>query len=123
MKKSLSENKIPLVEEEITVSKRETETAKYLLNKTVETEEVNLNLNLKKQKVHVNRVAKNQEVEVAPQIRTENGVTIIPVIEEVAVVVKKLILKEEIHITSTENTEQFEQTETLRKEKIDIEKT
>lgn len=34
----------------------------------------------------------------APEIRTEGDVTIVPVLEEVLVVEKRLVLKEELHI-------------------------
>jgi stress response protein YsnF len=37
-------------------------------------------------------------VETAPEIRTEGDVTILPVVEEVLVVEKRLVLKEELHI-------------------------
>jgi stress response protein YsnF len=37
-------------------------------------------------------------VETAPEIRTESDVTILPVVEEVLVVEKRLVLKEELHI-------------------------
>ena len=39
----------------------------------------------------------------APQIRTEEGVTIIPVLEEIVVVEKQLVLKREIRIPQAAN--------------------
>jgi hypothetical protein len=41
----------------------------------------------------------------APQIRTEDGVTIIPVLEEVLTVEKRLVLKREIHIRKRPTSE------------------
>jgi stress response protein YsnF len=44
------------------------------------------------------RAAMGRMVETAPEIRTESDVTILPVVEEVLVVEKRLVLKEELHI-------------------------
>jgi stress response protein YsnF len=51
----------------------------------------------------VERVPVNRLVETEPQTRQEGDVTIIPIIEEVLVVEKRLLLKEEIHIRRTRN--------------------
>jgi stress response protein YsnF len=57
-----------------------------------------------------------------PEIRTENGVTIVPVVEEVLVVEKRLILKEELHIGSQTQTETVEIPVELRKHTVEIER-
>lgn len=49
--------------------------------------------------VEVERVAIGRVVETRPDIREENGVTIVPVVEEVLVVERRLVLKEEVRIT------------------------
>jgi stress response protein YsnF len=46
----------------------------------------------------IRRVAVNRIVSEVPQSRQEGEVTIVPVVEEVLVVEKRLLLKEEIHI-------------------------
>lgn len=46
----------------------------------------------------VRRVPVNRIVSEAPQTRQEGEVTIVPIVEEVLVVEKRLLLKEEIHI-------------------------
>lgn len=48
--------------------------------------------------VRVEHVAINREIASAPPIREEDGVTIIPVVEKVMVVERRLVLREEIHI-------------------------
>ena len=53
---------------------------------------------LSEEHVEVTRVPMDRVVDAAPSIRTEGDVTIIPVLEEVAVVEMRLVLREELHI-------------------------
>jgi len=59
----------------------------------------------------------------APQTRQEGDTLIVPILEEVLVVEKRLMLKEELHIRkqSSERTER--QTIRLRSEQVKIEQT
>jgi stress response protein YsnF len=61
-------------------------------------------------------------VESAPEIRTEGDVTIVPVLEEVVVVEKRLVLKEELHIRRSVKTETVEVPITLRKQRAVVER-
>jgi stress response protein YsnF len=61
-------------------------------------------------------------VETAPGIRTEGDVTIVPVLEEVLVVEKRLLLKEELHIRRGVETETVEVPVTLRKQRAVVER-
>jgi stress response protein YsnF len=76
--------------------------------------------------VEVMRVPVNRTLdpgEAAPTIRSEGNVTIIPVLEEVVVVEKRLVLKEELHILRETATEEVEVPVTLRKQRADIQRT
>ena len=66
--------------------------------------------------IEVEHVPIGQVVEVAPAIRYEGDVTILPVMEEVEVVViqRRLILKEEIHVRRRQVTETHRETISLR---------
>ena len=66
--------------------------------------------------IEVERVPIGQVVEVAPAIRYEGDVTILPVLEEVEVVVieRRLMLKEEIHVRRRRLTETHRETISLR---------
>jgi uncharacterized protein (TIGR02271 family) len=48
--------------------------------------------------VEVRRVPRNQPLSSLPSVRIEGNVTVIPVVEEVVVVEKRLMLVEEIHV-------------------------
>ena len=58
----------------------------------------------------------------APQIRTEEGVTIIPVLEEIVVVEKQLVLKREIRIRKRPTSETVEIPVSLRKQRAEVER-
>jgi stress response protein YsnF len=63
-----------------------------------------------------------REVDIAPEVRTEDGVVIVPVLEEVLVVEKRLFLKEELHIRRSVTQEEVEVPITLRKQRAVIER-
>ena len=71
---------------------------------------------LTREVIEVERVPIGQVVEVAPAIRYEGDVTILPVLEEVEVVVieRRLMLKEEIHVRRRRLTETHRETISLR---------
>jgi stress response protein YsnF len=52
-----------------------------------------------REEVHVERAPINRLVKREPRIRTEGETTVIPLVEEVLVVEKRLYLREEVHIT------------------------
>ena len=74
------------------------------------------------QTVEVTRVVLDQPVDFAPTIRTEGDVTIIPVLEEILVVEKRLMLKEEIHIRRISRSEEVETTVPLRRQRAVVER-
>jgi uncharacterized protein (TIGR02271 family) len=57
----------------------------------------------------------------APLIRTEDGVNIIPILEEVLVVEKRLVLKREIRISKRPTSETVEIPVSLRKQRAKVE--
>jgi stress response protein YsnF len=58
----------------------------------------------------------------APETRTEGGVTIVPVLEEVLFVEKRLVLKEELHIRRQATTETVEVPVTLRRQRAIVDR-
>ncbi|MDF3076675.1 MAG: hypothetical protein K0S09_564 [Sphingobacteriaceae bacterium] len=98
---------IQVLEEKVAVEKEIVETGKIILTKKVHIEDEVINIPLVEDHVNVERVAVNQYVESAPSMRLEGDKTIIPVLKEVLVVQKRLMLVEELHITrtSTETTQ------------------
>lgn len=62
-------------------------------------------------------------VEELPGIRTEDGVTIVPILEERVVVEVRPYLKAELHITSTTRTEEITTPVTLRRQTAEVTRT
>lgn len=114
---------IPLVEETLIVSKREVETGKVRFTKSVAERLETVDEPLTRTEASVRRVEINQFVDSPPPVRYEGEVMIIPILEEVLVVEKRLRLKAEVHISQT-RTEYHDpqqmilRTETLTEERI-----
>ncbi|GJE43572.1 DUF2382 domain-containing protein [Methylobacterium soli] len=116
---------IPVVEETARIDKRVVERGRVRVQTRTETTEEVLRETLRSDLVGVTRVPIDRviaEGEVAPVTRTESGVTIIPVLEEVLVVEKRLVLREEIHIRQTTSGEAVEVPVSLRRQHAVVER-
>jgi uncharacterized protein (TIGR02271 family) len=122
-KKQGKNDKINVIEEQIEVNKQVIEKGKVTVSKKVLEEDEKVDITVAREEVQVHKVPVNEYVESVPEIRSEGNTTIIPVIKEVAVVVKKLLLVEEIHVTKTVVETQEEKTVPLRKEEVKIERS
>ena len=114
------EIRIPIIREELVVGKETIETGKVRIEKSVSTEEVSFDLSLTEESYKVVRVPKNEEVAVTPAIRHEGDLTIIPVVREVAVIQKKLMLVEEIHVRRSLTPRETTLHETIRSEEVEV---
>jgi uncharacterized protein (TIGR02271 family) len=93
---------IPVTEEVPVISKRTVETGRLRISRKVSEREVVLDEPLLRHEVQIERVSIGRDVpagEQLPGIRYEGETMIVPVLEEVPVVVKKIVLTEEIRIT------------------------
>jgi uncharacterized protein (TIGR02271 family) len=108
-------------EEQAQVDKKTVEKGKVRIVKKVATNDEKINVDLKSEEVEVERVPVNKYVDSAPDVRYEGNTTIIPVVKEVAVVEKKIVLVEEIRITKKINSSEEERTIPLKKEEIIVE--
>ncbi|XYD11947.1 YsnF/AvaK domain-containing protein (plasmid) [Methylobacterium sp. NMS12] len=116
---------IPVVEETARIEKRAVETGRVRVRTDTETHDQILRESLRSDSVAVTRVPVNRtlvEGEAAPVARFEDGVTIIPVLEEILVVEKRLVLKEEVHIRQTSADEDVEVPVTLRRQHAVVER-
>ncbi|MGH1575094.1 YsnF/AvaK domain-containing protein [Methylobacterium sp. P31] len=122
---AFDEQVIPLLEETARIEKRAVETGRVRVSTHTETIEQVLSESLRSDAVGVTRVPVNRtlaEGEAAPAIRTEGSVTIIPVLEEVLIVEKRLVLREEVHVRQTTSAENVEVPVTLRRQRAVIER-
>lgn len=114
---------IPLVEEHLEVSTRKVETGRVRVETQTEFVKEFARAQLESAHVDVERVAVGKVVGEAPEIRTVGNVTIVPVLEEILVVEKRLVLKEELHITRRVTTEEVNVPISLRKQRAIVTKT
>lgn len=115
--------RLPIIEEEAHVLKRTTEVEHVTVRTVPEQEQVVVRDEVRREQVEIRRVTIEREVERAPAIREEDGVTIIPVLEERLVVEKRLFLVEEVHVVRTAQAETVELPTMLRRTRVDVERT
>ncbi len=113
---------IPVVAEELEIEKRTVPTGRVRLTKTVHEREEVIDEPLLQEDVAVERVAINRVVDTPGEVRYEGDTMIIPLLEEVLVVEKRLMLKEEIRITRQRTETHKPQRVTLRSEEVNIER-
>jgi stress response protein YsnF len=120
--RSVSEEVIPLVEETATVAKRQVVTGRVRVQTVTDIVEELAQTDVQRETVEVTRVPVDKVVETTPEIRTEGDLTIVPVLEEVLVVEKRLVLKEELHIRRRVDTEAVAVPVSLRKKRAVVER-
>lgn len=116
---------LPVVEETAHIDKRVHEKGRVRVDLKTDTTDDVLRASLHGNAVGVTRVPIDrviQEGEPVPRTRVEGSVTIIPVLEEVLVVEKRLVLKEEVHIRETSTNQDVEVPISLRKQRAVIER-
>jgi uncharacterized protein (TIGR02271 family) len=113
----------PVIEETAHISRRSIETGRVHVRKHVKTETHTLDVPISATTVEITRIPIEETVSEAPSARLEGDTLIIPVIEEVTVVEKRLVVKEEIHIRQHKTTETRSMNIDLNKEQISIERT
>ena len=115
---------LPVIEESLEVNKERVDRGGYRITKRVEMRDEVVDEFLQSEDVHIERRAVNTAIadDAIPGIRQEGDTLIVPVIEEMLITVKRLVLVEEVRITRTKNTHHKSQTYTLRKEHIEVER-
>ena len=116
---------IPLAEERVVVSKHEVEAGKVRVTVGTDVNTVIARATLRGSRIEVERVPVHQVVpdgSPAPQSRQEGDTLIVPVIEEVAVVVKRLMVVEEVHLHFVAVETPFEEEVVVRREKATVER-
>ena len=114
--------RIPLAEEEVDIDVEPKLTGRVRVFTKTNLVEDTVAATLERTDVQVTRVPIDQVVDAAPQVRIEGDTTIVPVLEEVLVVEKRLVLKEELHITRARTTASVEVPVVLRKQEATVER-
>jgi uncharacterized protein (TIGR02271 family) len=113
---------VPVLVEELDVQKRLVETGKVRITKVVRERETLVDEPLFHDKVAITRVPIQRAVDGPVPVREDNGTTIISIVEEVLVVEKRWMLREEIHIHKQRIETHQPQRITLRSEEVQVER-
>lgn len=114
---------VPVIEEKLQVSTKLVETGTVRITKKVHEEQVNVDAPVVYDKLDIERIPINEYVETAPPaVRYEGETMIVPILEEVVVVEKRLVLREELRITRHQVQTTVSQPVTLRKEEVTVDR-
>jgi uncharacterized protein (TIGR02271 family) len=112
---------VPVIQETLDVDTRAVETGRVRIRKVVREREETVDPPLRHDEVVVDRVPVNRVVDGPIPVRSEGDTLIIPLFEEVLVVEKRLLLKEEVRITKHQVETHTPQRVTLRREEAVVE--
>ncbi|HEY7297951.1 MAG TPA: DUF2382 domain-containing protein [Xanthobacteraceae bacterium] len=111
-----------VIEEEARIHKRAVSTGRVRIRTPIDAKSEIASARLEEHQVEITRVPVNKAVVRTPAVRTENDIVIIPVMEEVLIVEKQLILKEELHVRRRVIEDRVEVPVTLRKQRAVVER-
>ena len=114
--------KIPVTEEVLVVGRKTVDSGAVNISKTTETTQALVDEPSFTEEVHIERKRVDRPVgaEHPAEIRTEGETTIIPVLEEVVVIERRLIVREEVRITRVRTAGRVRQKVTLRRERLHV---
>jgi uncharacterized protein (TIGR02271 family) len=113
---------LPVVEERLKIDRQTIETGVLRIHKRVREREEIVKEPVIVDEVEVERVPINRFVDEAPPVRYEGDVTIIPLVEEVLVLEKRLKVTEEVRVFRKQRTMESNQPVTLRSEYVNVER-
>jgi uncharacterized protein (TIGR02271 family) len=113
---------VPIVEEQLRIERQKVETGRVRLTKTVQEREVLVTETSMQEDIQIERVPVNRWLSEPVSVRYEGDTMIIPVVEEVPVVEKRLRLKEELRVTKRQITTQQSEPVLLRTEEVRVER-
>ncbi len=116
------ETVLPVVEERLTFGTRRVVTGRVRVRVLTESRDEPVSAELLGETVEVVRVPVGREVAEVPQMRVEGDVTILPVVEEVLVVERRLVLREEVHLRRVPSREVVTTEVPLRRQSVVIER-
>lgn len=118
----MPQNSVSLAEERVELGTRKVVDRRIRITRSTRADEKLIETELTHENALIKRITKNEAVEPGniPQVRQEDDVTIIPVIEERIEIVKHYILTEEIHVIKKLTKETHQENITLRSQEINI---
>jgi len=118
----VNESVIRLAAETLNVGKRVVETGRVRVRRTTTERVEKVRVPLAVETVEIRRVPIGKPIKRKPRVRETANEIIIPVVEEVLVVERRLVLKEELHIRKVHSTENHVEQVTLRQQKVTVDR-
>jgi stress response protein YsnF len=120
---SQGDQSIPVLEEEFDVNTRKVLKGSLRVEVRTETLEEVAAATIQEDVVDIKRIAVELPVDKPPAVRTEGDVLIVPVLEEVVFIERRLVLKEELHIRRASTSKEVDIPVTRRSQRVVIERT
>jgi stress response protein YsnF len=111
---------VPLYAEEMSVIKENRETGRVRITTVTRQREELVDELLARERIEVETVAIGKPIEAIPPVRNEGDTIVVPVVEEVLVTERRLVLKEELRIRRVRTTERHQERVTLRRQEASI---
>ncbi len=115
-----SSETIPVFEEQLRVDKNERNADRVVIRTTVSERMEYAELELNHSDLIVERIPINRVVDAVPSVRQEGDTVIVPVIEEIMVVEKRLLLKEEVRVRQQPIVQHVREPVVLRSEEVSV---
>lgn len=109
---------IPLIADELEIRKELVEQVTVRLTKSGQERPEIIREFLASEHFEIERVPMDEVVTMAPAVRMEGDVIVIPIIKEILVVKKELLLREELRLVKKRVAKEFLQETTLRREEL-----
>jgi stress response protein YsnF len=103
-----------LLAEEVVVAKETRETGRVRVSTQTHEREALIAEDLANERVEIETLPVGRRINAVPAVRQDGDTTIVPVVEEILVVERHLVLKEEIHIKRVRTIERHQETVVLR---------
>ena len=111
-----------LLEEQVSIERERSETGRVRVRVVTHEHDEEIEVPLTREHVEVERVAVGREVEAIPPRRQEGDTVVVPVVEEVIDVRRKLVLREEVRLRLVRSTERHREHVTLRRQEAVVER-
>jgi uncharacterized protein (TIGR02271 family) len=108
------ETVLPLLAEEVTVSKQTVETGRVQVSRIIHEREQLIDELLAHEAAEIDRIPIDRRIDTMPPVREEGDTIVIPIVEEVLVIERRLLLREEVHVRRVRTTERHRESVTVR---------
>src|SRR5260370_25386449 len=109
---------VPLFREEVSLDRQRVITGRVQVSTVLHQHEEPVDALLRRESVEIERTPLDQPVDCVPPVRHEGDTIIIPVVEEVLIVERRLVLKEEVRVRRVRTTEKHRESVQLRRQEV-----